>query len=122
MELQNEIQKMFSDVAIMAEKETAAATPNEVRGQRRIVKTVVRKKGVLHSRKDTAFVRSLIKNPDRSDLSASEFSEFYMLHRRLRIDGHISDFSGMSLSDLRVAAIQMELATAIRIEEYYRGQ
>ena len=80
------------------------------------VKTIIRRNGTkeLGSRKSAAFFRSIIANPCRNDLSVGEYSEFSMLHRRLRVSGFVSDFSGLSLAMLREKAIKMEISDALR--------
>ena len=79
------------------------------------IKTIIRhgtKK--LGSKKSAAYFRSIIAEPGRADLSVGEYSEFSMLHRRLRISKFVTDFSGLSLAMLREKAIHMEISDALR--------
>lgn len=68
----------------------------------------------LTSRKEAAYSRSLVSDPDRKDLSHSEWLELCMLRKRLRVDGYYSDFSNLCLEETRDLAIEMQISSAIR--------
>lgn len=68
----------------------------------------------LTSRKEAAYSRSLVSDPERKDLSHSEWLELCMLRKRLRVDGYCYDFNNLCLEETRDLAISIQTSAAIR--------